>query len=188
MNSMKFITQELTAALSRGVRQLVWIGSPPLSLDIYPPESVRTYAVAEHPLSDLAAAIVLTDFSSEPLAGALKKSSFDQLTASLFVWVGGTAYRTIETVLATLAFVASLPKGSGVLLDYAGERTAAGSSTPTTLDPFASSIGTLSGKTSNRIQRQAVAALLRCAGFQQVTDLARAEPAFDGQHLVSACV
>jgi O-methyltransferase involved in polyketide biosynthesis len=125
--------------------------------------------------------------SSEALAAALEKSNFDKRKASLFVWLGGAGYRTIDAVLAGLAFIASLPKGSGVVFDYAAERTSFGSLTHTALDSLASRIS-FAGGVKYLIQPQAVAALLRGLGFQQIVDLAPEESPASGAHLVSAVI
>jgi O-methyltransferase involved in polyketide biosynthesis len=168
-----FTKAELSAALARGVRQCVVIGSPPLcdALKNPPEENLQVFGVAE-----------------EPLAMALETSAFDNQKASLFIWLGGAGYRTAEAVIEALAFIASLPRGSGVVFDYAVERTSLGSLTHTALDALASRISVTGGSIKYLIQPQAVAALLRGLGFQQIVDLAQEALPLSGRHLVSAAV
>jgi O-methyltransferase involved in polyketide biosynthesis len=170
-----FAKAELSAAITRGVRQCVLVGSRPGEVfKSSPDQTLQVFSVDE-------------EQSSEALAAALEKSDFDKRKASLFVWLGGAGYRTIDAVLAGLAFIASLPKGSGVVFDYAAERTSLGSLTHTALDALASRIACASG-VKYLIQPQAVAALLRGLGFQQIVDLAPEESPASGAHLVSAVI
>jgi leucine carboxyl methyltransferase len=213
MSLMQFTTNQLSAALARGVRQLVVVGAQPISADT----ELEMFAVGEAPLSTFEAqrawtlaakqgshsaplgaasptprpscacppeaTFVPTHFDSETLAQALEKSEFDKLKATLVVWLGSAGYRTVDAMIASLAFIASLPKGSGVLLDYAVERTSLGSLTQTAMDALASRISSASGPVKYLIHPQAVTALLRGVGFQEIVDLGAG-----GGHLVSAVV
>src|SRR5713226_2984379 len=192
MSSIDFTKTELAAAIGRGVRQCVVIGSLPQpwceafqsSLE----RSLKVFAVDEDPQSDSPATFVPTQFASEALATALEKSDFDKQKASFFVWIGGAGYRTAEAALASLAYIASLPRGSGVVFDYAVERASLGSLTRTPLDALASRIILVGGSVKYLIQPQAVAAMLRGLGFQQIVDLVQVGlPERDG-HLISALV
>ena len=192
MSAIHFTKSELAAAIARGVRQCVVIGSRlPLcdAVKSFPDRSLQVFALGEEEEqpADSPATFVPTQFASETLATALEKSDFDKLKATLFVWLGGAGYRTLDAVIAGLAFIASLPSGSGVVFDYAAERTSLGSLTHTTLDALASRIS-LPGSVKYLIQPQAVAALLRGLGFQQIVDLAQDELPGSGGHLVSAVV
>jgi len=190
MSAINFTKAELAAAIARGVRQCVVIGSrPPLceAFENSPSQSLQVFAVDEEQPSDSPATFVSTQFASETLATALEKSDFDKLKASLFIWLGGAGYRTVDAVISALAFIASLPRGSGVVFDYAAERTSLGSMTHTALDALASRIS-LPGSVKYLIQPQAVSALLQGLGFQQIVDLAQEELPLSGGHLVSAVV
>ncbi len=191
MSSMDFIRAELASAVARGVRQCVVIGSgPPLreTFKSSPEQALQVFAVDEDPLSDSVATFVPTQFASEALETALEKVDFDKLKASLFVWLCGAGYRTVDAVIASLTFIASLPRGSGVVFNYAVERTSLGSLTHSALDALASRILLAGGRVKYLIQPQAVAAMLRGLGFQQVVDLVQEEFAGSGGHLVSAVV
>lgn len=178
MSLGRFKRQELTAALARGVRQLVVIGSRPALDDGC--ENSRQ--------ADLQMFTVQQEQLSEPLATALEQSNFDRHKAGLFVWLGSAGYRTAEAAVGSLAYIASLPQGSGVLLDYVVERTSLRSLTETALDALASRMPVPGKGISYRIQPQAVAAMLRGLGFRQVQDLAEEGHPLSGGHLVSALV
>lgn len=189
MSAINFAKTELAAAIARGVRQCVVIGfRPPLreAFKSSPDQSLQVFAVDEEQPSDSPATLVSTQFASETLARALEKSDFDKLKATLFVWLG-EGYRTVDAVFGALAFIASLPRGSGVVFDYAAERTSFGSTAHTALDALASRIS-LAGGVKYLIQPQAVAAMLRGLGFQHIVDLAQEESPLSGGHLVSAVV
>ena len=190
MSSINFAKTELAAAVGRGVRQCVVIGSRlPLreALENSPDPTLQVFAVDEEGRPDSPATFVPTQFASEALASALEKSNFDRLKATLVVWLGGAGYRTVDAVTTSLAFIASLPRGSGVVFDYASERTSFSSLTHTALDALASRIS-VAGGVKHLIQPQAVAAMLRGLGFQNVVDLAIEECPIGGGHLVSAMV
>src|SRR5450432_3001026 len=191
MSQINFIKKELAAALARGVRQCVVIASRPLLMEAFsalPDPTLQVFVVDEDSVSNPSATFIPTHFASEPLAAALEKSDFDKLKASLFVWLGGAGYRAAESVMASLAYIASLPKGTGVVFDYAAERTSLETRTDTALDGLASRLSLSGGNIKYMIQPQAVAAMLRSLGFSQIVDLAvHGFPVSDG-HLVSAVV
>jgi O-methyltransferase involved in polyketide biosynthesis len=190
VSSINFTKTELAAAVARGVRQCVVIGSRlPLceAFKSSPDLRLRIFALDESPVSHSRPTFVPTQFASETLATALEKSDFDKREASLFIWLGDAGYRTVDAVMAALGFIASLPRGSEVVFDYVVERTSLGSLTHTALDALASPIS-LAGSVKYLIQPQAVAAMLRGLGFRQIVDQAQEELPGCGGHLVSAVV
>ena len=60
------------------------------------------------------------DFTCETLSEGLTRASFDFSRPAFFTWLGVTPYLTREAISATLSFVASLPRGSEIVFDYAG--------------------------------------------------------------------
>ena len=192
MSAIDFTKTELAGAIGRGVRQCIVIGSLQQpwrkAFESSLERSLKVFAVNEDPQSDSPATFVPTQFASEALARALEKSDFDKRKASFFVWLGGAGYRTVEAALASLAYIASLPRGSGVVFDYAVERASLGSLTRTPLDALASRIILVGGSVKYLIQPQAVAAMLRGLGFQQIVDLVQIGLPDRGRHLVSALV
>lgn len=190
MNRTYLTRLELTSALARGVRQLVFIGGQRTEPDHISDCSDRldVFAVNEGEPNPVSATFVPTRFESEELAVALSRSNFDKLKASLFIWFGDASYRTMETALCTLSFIASLPKGSGVLFDYAAEHRSAGSLAGTALDALASRVCGATDVVKYLIQPQAVAAMLRGLGFQHMTDQLDEEVSSLHSHLVTALV
>jgi O-methyltransferase involved in polyketide biosynthesis len=190
MNRSHLTRTELASALARGVRQLVLIGSQRnTEFDVPTPVDglVQLFTVDEEDPRGTAATFVPTQFQSEELASALGRSDFDELKASLFIWLGDASYRTMDAALSTLSFIASLPKGTAVIFDYAAERTSLASFAGTALDALASRIS-CTGAVKHLIQPTAVAAMLRGLGFGQMTDHVDDELAASGGHIVTACV
>lgn len=191
MSSLKFIKNELAAAIARGVRQCVVISlRPPLweAFRTAPEQTLQLFAIDEEEPEDSPGTFVSTHFASEALPAALAKTEFDQFKSSLFVWLGDARYRTVEAAMASLSFIASLPKGSGVVLDYAVERPSVASLTDTALDALASRVCGAGGTIKQLIQPQAVAAMLRGLGFQTIVDVPHEELRAGGAHLVTAMV
>ena len=187
MSYINFAAAELASAISRGVRQCVVIGSLGGALRSST-EVLRVFAVAEQEPRDLEATFVPTQFASEALASALERSEFDKKKSALFIWLGCSGYRTLDSAIATLAFIASLPGGSGVVFDYLAQHTSLGSLAHTALDALASRICLAGEGITHLIQPQALTAMLRSLGFQQIVDLTQREQALCGTHLVSAMV
>jgi O-methyltransferase involved in polyketide biosynthesis len=182
MSSIQFLKTEMAAAVGRGVRQCVVIGSHTdlrEALNDSPEQPLRVFAVDDEQQSSE---------QPEELSAVLERSEFDQLKASLFVWLGGAKYRTVEAAMSSLAFIASLPRGSGVVLDYA-ERSYLGSLTHTALDALATRVTCAGDNVKQLIQPQAVTAMLKGFGFQVIVDFAQEDllPGCRG-HLVSALV
>lgn len=185
-----FIEAELADAIARGVRQCVVIGAEaplPETLESAPEHAIQVFAVGEEQRPDLPATFVPTHFAVESLATALERSDFDKMKASVFVWLSG-AYRTLESAVANLSFIASLPAESSVVLNYYAEQTPSGPAAGTALDALASRICAGGGTIKHLIQPQAVAAMLRGVGFRKIIDLAQEELSLPNAHLVSATV
>lgn len=190
MSLLNFTRSELTAAIARGVRQCVVIGSRlslPDALKSSQQEQLELFTVDEEKPSDSLATFVPTEFCCETLSTALEKSSFDKLKATLFVW-GGAGYRTVDAVMESLSFIASLPRGSGVVFDYTPERITPGPLVSSALDALASRIRVAGGNVKHLIQPQAVAAMLKGVGFQKIEDSTGEESPGISGHFVSAVV
>jgi len=141
----RFAEDALTAAVERGVRQLVVLGA---GLDTYAYRSpfrasLRIFEV-DHPATQTwkrqqldAAGISppesLTftpiDFEHQTLATGLAEVGFDSAQQTFFIWLGVVPYLSREAVWSTLGFIASLPNGAHVVFDY--------SDPPDTLSPEA---------------------------------------------------
>ena len=130
----RFAEDALTAAVARGVRQLVVLGA---GLDTYAyrtalGERLRIFEV-DHPATQawkhqrLAEAAIpvpraLTfapvDFERETLEHGLAAAGFDPAIHAFFTWLGVVPYLTEQAILATLGFITGLPGGAHVVFDY----------------------------------------------------------------------
>src|SRR5262249_812869 len=126
---------ELARAVERGVRQYVILGA---GLDTFayrnpfPEGALRVFEV-DHPATQawkrarleeagISLPVDLTfapvDFEGHTLADGLQNAGYDPSQIAFFSWLGVTMYLTTEGMRATLRFIASAPKGSGVVFDY----------------------------------------------------------------------
>ncbi len=130
----RFAEDALTAAVARGVRQLVVLGA---GLDTYAyrtalGERLRVFEVdhpatqawKRHKLAEAAIPVprMLTfapiDLERETLADGLAAAGFDTTQQTFFTWLGVVPYLTEQAVFATLGFIASLPGTAHVVFDY----------------------------------------------------------------------
>jgi methyltransferase (TIGR00027 family) len=131
----RYAEDELALAVERGVRQYVILGA---GLDTFayrnpfPEGALRVFEV-DHPATQawkrarleeagISLPVDLTfapvDFEGQTLADGLQNAGYDPSQIAFFSWLGVTMYLTTEGMRATLRFIASAPKGSGVVFDY----------------------------------------------------------------------
>lgn len=184
----RFAEDELNAAISRGATQYVVLGA---GLDTYayrkcrPTADLRVFEV-DHPatqawkqtrLAEAGIAIpsalrfVPVDFEKETLAAALEGAGFDRAQITFFSWLGVTPYLTAEATMATLVFIASLPAGSGVVFDYAVERSSLSPLEQMALDALASRVARAGEPFQLFLEPDALGAMLTAAGFHYLEDL-----------------
>lgn len=138
----RFAEDALTDAFNHGVSQLVILGA---GLDTYAyrgplREQLRMFEV-DHPATqawkrqqleaaNIRAPETLTyapiDFEHETLANGLAAAGFDATEPTFFMWLGVVPYLTEVAILDTLRFIANLPSGAEVVLDYANPPTSLG--------------------------------------------------------------
>jgi len=182
----RYAEDELTAAIARGATQYVVLGA---GLDTYAYRSahsrLRVFEV-DHPatqswkrrqLESAGIAIpssltfVPTDFEEQSLGSVLESSGFQPRKISFFSWLGVTPYLTAEAALATLAFIGSLPAGSGVVFDYAVERSSLDSVEQLAMDALASRVARAGEPFRLFLDPRALNRMLRAAGFHEIEDL-----------------
>jgi methyltransferase (TIGR00027 family) len=130
----RFTEDCLAEAMARGVGQYVLLGA---GLDTFAYRAVRKglrVFEVDHPatqgwkrarLSEVAIAVpdwvtyAPVDFERETIREGLARVGFDFSSPAMFAWLGVVPYLTREAVIGTLAFVASLAKGSEIVFDYA---------------------------------------------------------------------
>jgi methyltransferase (TIGR00027 family) len=129
----KFAEEEVARAVAAGVAQYVVLGA---GLDTFalrnPHEGLRIFEV-DHPATqgwkrrllaeaglappgNLAFAPV--DFERQTLVQGLAGAGFRADLPACFSWLGVAVYLTDDAVMETLRFVATLPRGSGIVFDY----------------------------------------------------------------------
>lgn len=120
-------------------------------------------------------AFVATDFENETLPSALESAGFQTGEVSFFSWLGVSPYRHAQGTLAALAFIGSLPPGSGVVFDYAVRRSSLDAIDETAMDALASRFGVDGESLQLFVDSNALDKVLRCAGFNEIEDLGPAE-------------
>jgi len=186
----RYAEDELTAAIARGATQYIVLGA---GLDTYAYRNahsrLRVFEV-DHPatqawkrkqLDDAGIAIpssltfVPTDFEEQSLRSALENSGFQIDEISFFSWLGVTPYLTAQAALATLAFIGSLPAGSGVVFDYAVERSSLDPVEQMAMDALASRVAKAGEPFRPFLDPRALNRMLRAAGFHKIEDLGPVE-------------
>lgn len=182
----------LTAAVKRGVRQLVVLGA---GLDTYAyraphSQDLRIFEV-DHPATQAwkrqrlaevdiplppALTFVPVDFERETLAEGLAAAGFDSTQQTFFTWLGVVPYLTDEAVFSTLGFIGSLPGGAHVAFDYVnptasitepGRRAAH--------EALAARVAAAGENIRSHFDSDALQVRLKALGFREVEDLGWAE-------------
>jgi methyltransferase (TIGR00027 family) len=185
----RYAEDQLAAAVARGATQYVVLGA---GLDTYAYRNaypgLRVFEV-DHPLTQtwkrdrLAAAgirmpssltFVSTDFEAQTLCSALQDAGFQTGEVSFFSWLGGTPYLTAQAAMATVAFIGSMPVGSGVVFDYAVERSSLNAVEQMAMDALASRVARAGEPFRLFIDPRALEGMLRAAGFHTIEDLGAA--------------
>jgi methyltransferase (TIGR00027 family) len=134
----RYAEDELAGAFAHGVRQYVVLGA---GLDTFayrnPHEGLRVFEV-DHPDTQAwkreqlqaagiaippALTFVPIDFEQQTLVDGLGRAGFKLDAATFFSWLGVTPYLTREACMTTLRFIAKMPAGSGVVFDFAVDRS-----------------------------------------------------------------
>ena len=139
----RFAEDELARAVARGATQYVILGA---GLDTFayrnprPDACLRVYEV-DHPATQAwkrrklqAASIPIPssvtyapiDFEGQTLDEGLALVGFDPRPPTFFSWLGVTMYLSEDAIASTLEFIASTPRGGGLVLDYAVPRSSLG--------------------------------------------------------------
>jgi methyltransferase (TIGR00027 family) len=126
--------EELARAFRSGVRQYVVLGAgldtfayrnPFAGLTVFevdfPDTQAWKRARLEHsaiPIPD-SLRFAPVDFERHSLADGLDEAGFCRDQPAFFSWLGVVPYLTREAAFATLSLIAGLPRGSGIVFDYA---------------------------------------------------------------------
>jgi len=132
----RFSEDTLAEAVGEGVRQYVLLGA---GLDTFAYRAAKMYPglrvfEVDHPATQgwkrerlaeagISAPEVLTyapvNFETETLSAGLTRAGFDVKAPAAFAWLGVVPYLTQDAIMATLRFIANLPRGTRVVFDYA---------------------------------------------------------------------
>jgi methyltransferase (TIGR00027 family) len=135
----RYAEDMLRDAVAQGVTQYVLLGA---GLDTFahrnPYPHLRVFEV-DHPATqswkrDLLAESTLSppknlvyapvDFETQDLPTQLRAAGFDPQASTFFAWLGVVPYLTHGAFRSTIDFIASLSRGSGLVLDYGQPRAA----------------------------------------------------------------
>lgn len=131
----RFSEDTLAEAVARGVHQYVLLGA---GLDTFAYRAAKAFPglsvfEVDHPATQgwkrerlaeagIAVPEVLTyapvNFETETLSDGLARAGFDAEAPAVFAWLGVVPYLTRDAILATLGFIAGLPRGTAVIFDY----------------------------------------------------------------------
>ncbi|HTQ13289.1 MAG TPA: class I SAM-dependent methyltransferase [Rhizomicrobium sp.] len=179
----RFTEDSLAEAYAAGVRQYVLLGA---GLDTFAYARARAFDglsiyEIDHPatqdwkrerLREAAIAVpgavtyAPVDFERETLRNGLDRAGFDFARPAFFAWLGVTPYLTMDAIRATLAFIAGLPKASGVAFDYA-ERSGAASPM---FRAMAERVAAAGEPFRSLLDPGELAAMLMALGFSRIED------------------
>ncbi|HVW84478.1 MAG TPA: SAM-dependent methyltransferase, partial [Bryobacteraceae bacterium] len=183
----RFAEDSLSAALERGVRQLVVIGAgldtfacrSPLRnrLRIFEVDHPATQAWKQERLKDAGIALpdsltfVPVDFERESLAGSLAAAGFQTKDATFFTWLGVVPYLSEQSVWSTLGFIASLEHGAHVVFDYGNPPDTLAPEFRAWHDRRAAHVAELGEAWVSYFETDALRSRLAETGFSEIEDL-----------------
>ena len=184
----RYAEDELARGARRGVRQYVILGA---GLDTfayrnpYPKGTLHVFEV-DHPATqawkrarldeigmtlpaDLTFAPV--DFETQTLEEGLRDAGYDPANCTFFSWLGVTEYLTTETVMATLRFIASAPRESGIVFDYMISPSLLSADQRARFDALARRVGSAGEPWQAFFDPEVLTRDLRAMGFRRVEDM-----------------
>jgi methyltransferase (TIGR00027 family) len=119
--------------------------------------------------SDLTFAPV--DFEAQTLEEGLRAAGYDPGKSTFFSWLGVTEYLTTEAVMATLRFIASSPKGRGIVFDYMISPSLLTPAQRTRFDALARRVASAGEPWQAFFDPEVLTRDLRAMGFEYAEDL-----------------
>jgi methyltransferase (TIGR00027 family) len=184
----RYAEDQLAAAVEHGVRQYVLLGA---GLDTFAyrnpfrsaglhvfevdhpatqewkREQLHRAGIAIPPEMTFAAA----DFERQSLDAVLTAAGFSKREPGLFSWLGVTPYLSRPAFDATIRFIASMPSGSGVVFDFAVERSLLNPQQQLALDALSARVARAGEPFQLFFDPAALAADLARLGFGKIEDL-----------------
>jgi methyltransferase (TIGR00027 family) len=184
----RYAEDQLARAVERGIRQYVVLGA---GLDTFayrnPYQSTGLHVFeVDHPATQEwkraqlhAAGIAIpqemtfaaVDFERESLEEGLLAARFSPQEPAFFSWLGVTPYLSRPAFDATLDFIVRRPSGSGVVFDYAVERSLLSPIQQLALDALAARVARAGEPFQLFFDPNALAGDLRRLGFGNIEDL-----------------
>ena len=188
----RFAEEELAAAFHRGVPQVVVLGAgldtfayrnpfAASGLRVFEVDHPATQAWKRELLAEAGVAappslsFVPLDFEERALAEALEEAGFRTDQPAFFSWLGVVPYLTLDAAKATLAWIGSLPAGSGVVFDYAISPASLGESQKAAFDALANRVARAGEPFQLFFEPGELGAMLTGLGFHEIEDLDAAE-------------
>jgi methyltransferase (TIGR00027 family) len=116
-----------------------------------------------------------TDFEQQSLAEALERVGFRTGQSAFFSWLGVVPYLTEPAFTQTLAFIAAMPWPSGVVFDYAAERSTLSLRERLARDALAERVASAGEPFQLFFGAGEAAGRLQQMGFRDVEDLSAVE-------------
>jgi methyltransferase (TIGR00027 family) len=182
----RFAEEELAKAFAAGVRQYVVLGAgldtfayrnPFMDLAVFEVDFPDTQAWKRARLDHGGIAIpeslhfAAVDFERHSLRDGLHEAGFRSDQPAFFAWLGVVPYLTRPAAFATLAFIAGLPKGSGVVFDYSIPREMMGERERDAFDNLAARVARAGEPFRLFFDPAQLAIELRSLGFSRIEDL-----------------
>jgi methyltransferase (TIGR00027 family) len=188
----RYAEDRLAMAVARGVRQYVVLGA---GLDTFayrnPLRSAGLHVFeVDHPATQewkraqLDAALIAVpqdmtfaavDFERQSLEDGLIDAGFDKQQPAFFSWLGVTPYLSRPAFDATIGFIAGLPSGSGVVFDFAVDRSLLSPQQQLALDALAERVARAGEPFRLFFDPAALESDLARLGFDNIEDLASEE-------------
>jgi methyltransferase (TIGR00027 family) len=177
----------LSAAVERGVRQIVILGAGLDTFALRNPHGaweIRIYEV-DHPatqawkLERLAEAqialppwliFVPVDFERDDLGEALARAGFRRNAPAFFTWLGVVPYLTQEAIVGTLDLMASIPD-SEVVFDYMAPPQAFSEEMREFVAERTEQLEKANERWASRFEPAGIGAILRAHGFSAVEEI-----------------
>lgn len=181
----RFAEDALAAAVADGVRQYVVLGAgfdtfayrnPFPELRVFEVDHPATQAVKRQRLAHSGIEIpssltfVPIDFTTTKLDDALRGAGFDETQPAFFSWLGVVPYLERPAIDATFRFIASLPKKTALVFDYAVPPESLSWTSRLIVNEMAKRVAALGEPWKTYFDPAALLADLRRAGFSSAED------------------
>jgi methyltransferase (TIGR00027 family) len=184
----RYAEDQLARTVERGVRQYVVLGA---GLDTFAYRNPFQFAglqvfEVDHPatqewkreqLREAGIAIpsemkyAPVDFERESLEEGLLQAGFEKRQPAFFSWLGVTPYLSRPAFDSTIQFIAQMPSGSGVVFDYAVERSLLNPTQQLALDALAERVARAGEPFQLFFNPSVLASDLAGLGFGNIEDL-----------------